>query len=271
MVIKKVHLIYFSPTGTTKKIVEAVGAQIVETKNIETVQTIDFTLPIERENAPSFKPDDLLIIGVPVYAGRVPNILLNYLNTIKGNNTPAIPIVLYGNRNYDDALIELNDLLIANGCSVIAAASFIGEHSFSKTLAKDRPDDVDLSIARSFADSICEKIEGDSSSFVNIKGNRPYRKYYKPKDEADKTVDIRKVTPKTDENCIDCKICANVCPMGSIDYDDVTKMIGICIKCCACIKLCPTQSKYFDDPDYLRHKQELEAEFTKRREPELFI
>ena len=71
---------YFSPTGTTKKIVEEMGARIVEIKNIETVETIDFTLPIERECARSFQPDDLLLIGVPVYAGRVPNILLNYLN-----------------------------------------------------------------------------------------------------------------------------------------------------------------------------------------------
>lgn len=265
---------YFSPTGTTKKIVEEMGARIVEIKNIETVETvetIDFTLPIERECARSFQPDDLLLIGVPVYAGRVPNILLNYLNTIKGNNTHAIPIVLYGNRNYDDALIELNDLLIANGFRVLAAASFIGEHSFSTTLGQDRPDQLDLSIARGFADSVCEKLAGNAFEIVNIKGNRPYRPYYRPKDEEGKWVDIRKVTPKTDNNCIDCKICANVCPMGSIDYDDVTKMIGICIKCGACVKLCPTQSKYFDDPDYLRHKQELEVEFAERREPELFI
>lgn len=269
--MKRVHLMYFSPTGTTKKIVDEIGNKIVEIKGIESTITIDFTLPKQRENGQIFKADDLLVIGVPVYAGRIPNILLNYLSTIKGNETVVIPIVLYGNRDYDDALIELNDILSSNGFRVIAAASFIGEHSFSKTLAKDRPDDVDLSIARSFSESVCKKIEGDSFSFVNIKGNRPYRKYYMPKDKDEKSVDIRRISPKTDNNCIDCKLCANVCPMGSIDYNDVTKMIGICIKCGACIKLCPTQSKYFDDPDYIRHKHELEEQFKKRREPELFV
>lgn len=269
--MKSVNLMYFSPTGTTKKIVEEIGNRIVETKGIYNLSVADFTLPKQRVKGLNFNTDDLLLIGVPVYAGRVPNILLNYLNNIKGNNTLAIPIVLYGNRDYDDALIELNDLLTANGFSVIAAASFIGEHSFSKTLARNRPDDSDLTIAREFADNICEKIDGNIFNDVEIKGNRPYRKYYMPKDKEDKSVDIRRVTPKTDNNCIDCKICAEVCPMGSIDYDDVTKMIGICIKCCACIKLCPTQSKYFDDTDYLRHKYELEEQFKKRREPELFI
>ena len=262
---------YFSPTGTTKKIVEEIGNRIVKIKGIESAKTIDFTLPKQRVNGQHFNANDILLIGLPVYAGRVPNILLNYLNTIIGNDTLVIPIVLYGNRNYDDALIELNDILTGNGFRVIAAASFIGKHSFSKTLAKNRPDTVDFTIAKAFADRVCEKIESDTFSIVEIIGNRPYRKYYMPKDKAGKSVDIRRVTPKTDNNCIDCKICAEVCPMGSIDYNDVTKMIGICIKCGACVKLCPTQSKYFDDPAYLRHKHELEEQFKKRREPELFV
>lgn len=269
--MKKVNLMYFSPTGTTKKIVKEIGSRIVDIKSIESSETVDFTLPKQRENGRNFKANDLLLIAVPVYAGRVPNILLGYLNTIKGNNTPAIPIVVYGNRDYDDALVELNDLLIANGFRVIAAASFIGEHSFSKTLGQNRPDHMDLTIARAFADSVCRKIESNTFTSVEIKGNRPYRKYYMPKDEGDKPVDIRKIIPKTDSNCIDCKICAEVCPMGSIDYNDVTKMIGICIKCGACVKLCPKQSKFLDDPDYLRHRHELEEQFKQRREPELFI
>ena len=269
--MKKVNLMYFSPTGTTKKIIEEIGKRLVDIKGIEISETVDFTLPKQRESEQNFQANDLLLLAVPVYAGRVPNILLNYLNTVKGDNTLAIPIVLYGNRDYDDALVELNDLLLANGFRVIAAASFIGEHSFSKTLGQNRPDDMELSIARAFADSVCEKIESDKYSMVEIKGNRPYGRYYMPKDKADKSVDIRRVTPKTDNNCIDCKICAEVCPMGSIDYKYVTKMIGICIKCGACVKLCPTESKYFDDSDYLRHKHELEEQFKKRREPELFI
>ena len=208
--MKRVHLMYFSPTGTTKKIVEEIGNKVVDIKGIESVKTVDFTLPKQRENGQNFKADALLLIGVPVYAGRVPNILLNYLNTIKGNNALAIPIVLYGNRDYDDALIELNDILIANEFRVMAAGGFIGEHSFSKTLAKNRPDDMDLSIARAFAENICDMIDRDTFSILEIRGNRPYRKYYKPKDEADKSVDIKKVTPKPNQNCTDCKICVEV-------------------------------------------------------------
>lgn len=92
-----------------------------------------------------------------------------------------------------------------------------------------------------------------------------------PKNENNDPIDIRKVIPKTNNNCIDCKLCANLCPMGSIDFANVSKLNGICIKCGACIKKCPVNAKYFDDINYLRHKKELEIDFKHRKEPELFI
>ena len=273
--MKKVNLMYFSPTATTKTVVEAIGKRLVDTKGLqrglERGKTIDFTLPKQRESAQNFQTKDILVIGVPVYAGRVPNVLLKYLNTIQGNNTLAIPIVLYGNRHYDDALLELNDILQKNGFKVIAGAAFIGEHSFSYTLAKERPDNKDLTIAEEFANKVYTKIQSNNHSTAKVNGSRPYRPYYMPKNEEDELVDIRRVVPKTNDTCIDCKICSEVCPMGSIPYNDVKAIVGICIKCGACIKRCPTQSKYFDDTDYLRHKQELEEQFVERREPELFV
>lgn len=262
---------YFSATGTTKSIIEGVSNEILKFESIEEGKTVDFTLPDSREYKQVFNREDILLIGVPVYAGRVPNVLLHYLEKIKGDMTIAVPIVLYGNRDYDDALIELNDVLEENNFKVIAAASFIGEHSFSTTLAKDRPDNLDLTIAREFGDSIYQKISNESFNNIEIRGNRPYKSNNIPKDEEDKSVDIKKVEPKTDENCIDCKICAEVCPMGSIDFEDVRTLNGICIKCGACIKKCPTGSKYFDDTDYLRLKHELEDRCKERKEPELFI
>lgn len=268
---KRLNAMYFSPTGTTKGVIDEIFHTIIKESQFEKGKTVDFTPLKERERGQYFNEEDVVLIGLPVYAGRVPNILLKYLNSIKGKDTLAVPLVLYGNRDYDDALIELNDILVNNGFKVIGAGSFIGEHSFSRTLAKDRPDKLDLNIAREFGKSISEKLIAGKYNEINIKGSRPYRPYYIPKDEEGNPVDIRKVTPKTDENCIDCKICAEVCPMASIDYDHVDRLIGICIKCGACIKACPTSSKYFDDIDFLRHKHELEDELKVRKEPEIFL
>ena len=269
---KTINAMYFSATDTTKKVVSEIAMKIAMNFNQEIINDIDFTLPGSRIKPVSFSEEDVVIIGVPVYAGRVPNVLLNYLNSIIGNGALAIPVVVYGNRNYDDAIIELKDILEFNGFQVIAAGTFIGEHSFSITLAKNRPDEKDMAIVDDFANQIYTKIANQTEiQTVAVNGNQPYRKYYMPKNKDGSPVDIRKVAPKTNGNCVDCKLCVNVCPMGSIDADDVSKLNGICIKCGACIKKCPTQAKYYDDKDYLRHKLELEIEFTTRREPELFI
>lgn len=271
--IKKINTMYFSATDTTKKVVCSIGKKISQNIDKEiSINSIDFTLPKARKKAVSFTNQDVLIIGVPVYAGRVPNVLLKYLNSITGNGALAVPVVVYGNRNYDDALIELKDILELNGFKVIGGGAFIGEHSFSKTLAKNRPDEEDMDIARDFANQIYTKIiTQDKIQTVVVNGAKPYRKHYIPKNKDGIAVDIRKVTPKTNSNCNDCKICAHICPMGSIDFEDVSKLNGICIKCGACIKKCPIDAKYYDDEDYLRHKHELEDNFTYRREPELFL
>ena len=269
---KKINTMYFSATETTKKIVSGIAEKI--SKNIgevKSVNNIDFTLPGVRKDPVSFTIEDVVIVGVPVYAGRVPNILLKYLNSIKGNGALAVPVVVYGNRNYDDALIELKDILEVGGFKVIAGGAFIGEHSFSKILAKNRPDENDMVIVSEFADQIFAKLTQDIDQIVVVKGNTPYRNYYMPKNKDGSPADIRKVTPKTNSDCTDCKLCVEVCPMGSIDAKDVTKLNGICIKCGACIKKCPTQAKYYDNENYLRHQYELEIEFASRREPELFI
>jgi ferredoxin len=181
-------------------------------------------------------------------------------------------VVLYGNRNYDDALIELKDLLEADAFRVVAGGAFIGEHSFSRTLGRNRPDEKDLAATVDFAGRIYKKMTAPGEiPAVAVKGNRPYRDYYKPKNKNGQPVDIRKVTPKTNSDCIDCKLCASICPMGSIDAGDVSHVAGICIKCCACIKNCPVGAKYFDDENYLWHKKELEIRFTERRKPEFFV
>lgn len=265
-----IHALYFSATGTTEKIVRKIAEELSNNIKLK-VNFIDFTLAEARKKSPYFAENDLVIVGIPVYAGRVPNVLLSYLNSVKADGALAVAVVACGNRNYDDALIELKDILETNNFKVIAAGAFVGEHSFSNILAKGRPDNNDIDIANNFAMQIYEKIGANDYKAVEVKGNRPYRPYYKPKDAQGKFVDIRKVTPKTNNTCTNCKLCVEVCTMDSIDYNDVSRLKGICIKCGACIKKCPVEAKYYDDENYLRHKYELEVECDIRREPELFL
>jgi len=275
MNIIKVWAAYFSATGTTKKVVEGMARVLAERLGAE-YEAFDFTLPALRKEAVTFHADDLVVFGTPVYAGRVPNVLLKYLETIEGNAAAAVPVVLYGNRDYDDGLIELRDILEKRNLHTIAAAAFIGEHSFSDILAKDRPDEADMLEVYDFAGKVAEKAKGitDLGGMrpVPVKGiPDPYRGYYQPRDRNGNPVDIRKVKPLTNENCNNCMICADVCPMGSISHDQVSELTGICIKCGACIKKCPLHAKYYEAEAFLYHQHELEEEYTRRAEPAWFL
>ena len=272
---KKVWAVYFSATDTTKKTVLTIADEAARLLGAER-EDYDFTLPRMRENGFAAGKDDLVIFGTPVYAGRVPNVLLKYLATIQGNGALAVPVVLFGNRNFDDGLIELRDILENTGFHTVAAAAFVGEHSFSKTLAAGRPDADDMKEALAFAGKVTEKVkglpEGEAPAPVEVEGvPHPYRGYYQPRDRKGVSIDIRKVKSLVSDACDDCKICADVCPMGSISHENVREYTGICIKCGACIKKCPNQARYYEDERYLYHQHELEEGYTRRAAISLFL
>lgn len=268
MEIKRVWKIFFSATGTTEKVVAKIAERMAAECGVD-VSCYDFTLPAARNNFPSLSETDLVIFGCPTYAGRLPNLLLPYLNTISGNDAHVIPVVTFGNRAFDNSLAELCALLEARGFHAIAAAAFSCAHSFSTTLGGGRPDAKDLEDAENFALSVfgnmvkavafCQPIEPIKVDGIS---DAPY---FKPQDRNGNFIDIRKVKPVTTDACNHCGLCAEICPMGAIDPDDCTKTPGTCIKCCACIKKCPQSAKRFTDTGYLYHKEELEAMYGGRR------
>jgi NAD-dependent dihydropyrimidine dehydrogenase PreA subunit len=259
---KRLNLLYFSATGCTIKIIKEISKGIGNT-----IKEYDITLPHNRQSCLSFKNNDLVIVGVPVYAGRVPSFLIDYLSKIKGNNTCAVSVVVYGNRDYDDALLELKNTLEERGFVVIAAGAFIGEHSKTRKVATGRPDSEDLKIAFNFGIEINEKLNSiiayNRLIELTIKGQYPY-----------KVITSKQTSvPTTSEDCVKCGICASYCPMGAIDSTNFVDVDYIkCIRCCSCIKRCPVHAKSINDEVFNNKKQHLIDNFsTVRKEPELFI
>lgn len=273
-----VHGIYFSATQTTAKIVKAVASSVANALS-QTVVIHDITSPKQRWEAGlvdttngetpsplSFSPTDIVIFGVPVYIGRVPNLMKPFFTKIRGNGAIGIPIVVYGHRHYDDALLELRDLMREDGfCCQVAAAAFVGEHSFSRTLGAQRPDSEDLQKAAQFGQDIAVAITKRQFGELSLPGTSPYR-FFAAVDDEGRPFDIRKVKPETRQDlCDGCAYCAEICPMGSINASNPAEIIGICIKCNACVKRCPHSAKYFDDARYLEHLAILERKFTQPR------
>ena len=159
MEIKTVWAVWFSATGTTKKAVSRASSLIAQDLNVP-CREFSYNLPAAREDDLSFGPGDLVVFGVPVYAGRVPNLLLPYIrDKVKGNGALAVPVVLYGNRNFDDGLMELRNVLRDNGFHPIAAGAFVGEHAFSKILGAGRPDEEDMALVEELAHKAAAKVK----------------------------------------------------------------------------------------------------------------
>ena len=274
MKLEKIWAVFFSGTGTTRRTVERIAGGIASRLNLP-AESVDFSRPAVRQETMGFGEKDLVVFGTPVYAGRVPNVLLPFLRErIVGGGALAVPVVLFGNRNYDDALIELRNILAVDGMHPIAAGAFVGEHSFSRVLGADRPNAEDEALMDEFAARVAELAAGLDAAPVKsvaVRGQEPLRPYYTPRDRAGNPINILKVKPKTDlSRCGGCGLCADLCPMGSIDPADVSAVRGICIKCCACVKGCPTGAKFFDDAGYLYHQHELEAQYARPAENEVF-
>ncbi len=266
MKIKSVKLVCFSPTGTTKAVVQGIARGIDQSD----VELLDITRPDARKQPLQTSESELLVVGVPVYMGRVPALLTEWLQAIKARNTPAVCIVVYGNRVYDDALLELKDTLIKCGCIPVACAAYIGEHSFSSSetpTAEGRPDAGDLNHAELFGHKISEKLltipSGGLISDIRIPGNYPYVGVTELW-----SVDFIEVN----NDCRQCGICAEGCPVGAIDSEN-SNLIDKekCITCCACIKNCPQNARTMKAGPVKDAAIRLNKLYKVRKEPVLFF
>jgi len=265
MQFNKVRLICFSPTKTSQKVVEALGAAI---SGVE-IEKIDLTYP-DFQGGVQLGSDELAIIGVPVYAGRVATPAADRLRTIKGNNTPAIIVVLYGNREYEDALIELRDLALENSFIPFAACAFIGEHSFSSSdmpIAAGRPDEADLAAARDFGEKVFATLTAMDDMVVKppveVPGNSPYKEGMGP----------LPFTPMVNHlECTKCGECLSTCPSGAISLGNEIEMDnGLCVFCCACIKNCPEEAITIEAAPLQQKKQWLHENCRERKDPSFFL
>lgn len=282
MKMKKIAVLYFSPTGTTRKIAEAAASAFIENETAEretaspdscgvsadSIRTIDITMDRDQP-LPAFETDELLILGLPVYGGRIPELVDSTLRKLKGSSTPCLPLVVYGNRAYEDALLELTELLSEQGFAAAGAGAFIGEHSYGSDIAGGRPDQSDLEKAAAFGAKVREKLQtadrADAMPAVTIPGNHPYK---------ERSASDVVWAPETLDSCTACGLCAKRCPVGIIDAENpaaVTNPVA-CLHCCACVKACPIGAKVINAAPYAMFRAFLTANCTAvQKQPETFL
>lgn len=250
------NLIYFSPTGSTKKVVETLASSW----NMPKIN-IDISISDDDYSTYSFPSDDLCIIGVPSFGGRVPSIAIDHLKKMNSNNTPTIIVVTYGNRAYDDTILELQDTASEYGFRIVAAISAVTEHSIIHKFTIDRPNNEDLDEIISFGEKIKEVLSSNAISGIIVPGNRPYKEYG--------GVPLK---PKTNKNCHKCGLCASLCPSKSISHDNPSITDdSTCISCMRCISICPNHARYLNKVMLFIASQKMKKVCSTYKKNQLFL
>ena len=221
----KYYEILFSPTGGTKKVADI----LMNTLCVESIQ-IDL---MDREAdfaAQTFQPQDVCLAAVPSFGGRVPAVAMERLGKLKGNGARVVLVAVYGNRAYEDTLLELEDGLKAAGFRPIAAVAAVAEHSILRQFAAGRPDQADRRELEAFGAEIAQRIQNDTApEHLGLPGNRPYHPFGGVP-----------LTPQGTRSCTGCETCAKLCPVGAIDPERPRQTDKArCISCMACVAACP--------------------------------
>ncbi|MDE6259813.1 MAG: 4Fe-4S binding protein [Oscillospiraceae bacterium] len=217
----------FSPTGGTKR-----AADLLSKELGDTIRMIDLTDAALQST--DLDDNDLAVIAVPSFGGRVPALAAQRIAKIHGNQARCVVMCVYGNRAYEDTLVELEDLARQSGFQVIAAVTAVAEHSIMHQYAAGRPDQQDQEELKGYGSRILEKIsEGACSPVGTLPGNRPYKK----------SGGVGMV-PKAGKNCTGCGLCAKSCPAQAIRMDNIkTADSKLCISCMRCVTRCPQSAR----------------------------
>ncbi len=252
----KIYNIYFSPTGGTKKVTDILCSVWEEEK-----QEIDLAVFGADYKRYTFEKEDICIVGVPSYGGRVPKAALDALGQMNGRGARAVLAAVYGNRAYDDTLLELREALTGAGFHCTAAIAAVAEHSVMRQFGAGRPDEADRAELQGFAGSIKEKLEKqDREGEVKVPGNKPYRSY--------NGIPLK---PKANRSCTKCGVCAEKCPVGAIarlnpsETDKET-----CISCMRCISVCPQKARGVNNIMLKAAAAKMKKTCSGRKENEIF-
>lgn len=251
-----IYSMYFSPTGGTKRVMD-----ILE-DGLSVERHIDLSAEDADYSAYSFTEEDVCLIGVPSFGGRVPDVVLKRMRKMQVNGAMAVIVTVFGNRAYDDTLLELKNEAISCGYTVGAAVAAVAEHSVMRQFAKGRPDAQDEADLRQFSKEIADLIaHRENAKEFSVPGNPTYIEY--------KGIPFK---PNAGRSCTKCGLCAQKCPVGAIPLSDPSSLNKAkCIVCMRCVDVCPHGSRKLNKAILFVVSRMSKKKFTPRKPNELYM
>ena len=243
--------IVFSPTGGTEKV-----AHLIRSHWGENTVKIDLSDAKTDFSQYVINGEDQVLIAMPSFGGRAPAVAIERLKQIAGNGAKCTLVCVYGNRAYEDTLVEMEDAAKECGFRVVAAVATVAEHSILPQYATGRPDETDKAQLADFA----AKISGKDSEITSLPGNRPYKKN-----------GGAGLVPKPTKDCVKCGLCAEKCPVQAIDRASFAADPKLCIGCMRCVKQCPQNARTVNGLMVSAAAMAIKKACSVRKENELYL
>ncbi len=255
--MEKVMRVVFSPTGGTNSVASLLSSQIGE--HDRQIDLTDAKLDFFREE---MTPDEVAVIAAPSYGGRIPRLAAQRLAQVRGNGARAVVVSVYGNRDYEDCLVELQDVAQAAGFRVVAGGAAVAEHSIVYQYAKGRPDEEDVQQLQEIGNDIAKFLQKDVPfQRLTLPGNRPYKKDFS-----------MRLVPQATSACTGCGTCAEQCPAQAISHENPRMTDKAkCISCMRCVSICPHHARRPNRFVVWLAGLMIKSACSERKDPELFL